>query len=703
VKALAVHGNALAFVTVHPEGQPTAVYLLDPENHELTEKPLPAGGQSLLATEEGLWVGATDSRLYHLGARGAAKAVGATLPAPPVALAPLSGGRLAVAAGARVLVVGRGDGKVTQELELPEAATCLAADPTGQWLAAGTAKGTVVVFECETAPELRQSDSAALHEAAVTVLWFEADDLRFISAGADQKLLSTHARGRLEAEDRGRGANHEKPVTAIVGGPAQRFLTGSLDATLKSWPPGKAGRPVTYKENLKRVVALAVVPVHGKPHVVAACEDNGLRFIQIDEEGKFGEEAGAVFGVAAWARYELGQSDPRRREEVLKKLAGFADADSVERIASRMAGDADHALRLLACKLLAGLRHPRVVPALEKALAHKDEAVRVAAFDGLRKHAGAKELRPLELALKAGKADVGVKAVEALQELAAGDDQAMARLVGALQERTAEVRRSALAGLEKVHGKDSPEASLAALAAPHADLRRLALVRLYQRKLLDAPRVEDALRRRGEDPDPEVRRVAFLLSLYTRELLLAALRKADAELERQLGELESGNLPAMEEKPVGVAQEEEAEEEDEDQEEAGDSDQDEDLGGDEDESFEEEGDEDLDEGDGEDGGEDAAGDAAAQARARGLPPGLPGLPVVADPNALLQKLDEMGRRGVIPAEVVQRLQHVIRSAGAMPGAMPGNMLSMISAQLQAFARHMGKAGEPDEDADGGDE
>ena len=63
----------------------------------------------------------------------------------------------------------------------------------------------VAVFECETeAAEFRPSDSAPLHEAAVTALLFEADELRFLSAGADQKLLSTHARGRLEAEDRGR-------------------------------------------------------------------------------------------------------------------------------------------------------------------------------------------------------------------------------------------------------------------------------------------------------------------------------------------------------------------------------------------------------------------------------------------------------------------------------------------------------------------
>jgi ParB family chromosome partitioning protein len=74
-------------------------------------------------------------------------------------------------------------------------------------------------------------------------------------------------------------------------------------------------------------------------------------------------------------------------------------------------------------------------------------------------------------------------------------------------------------------------------------LRRLALVRLFERKLLHDPRVQSALRWRGDDPDAEVRRVAFLLSLHTRERLLRALRERDPELHRQLTELETGSEP----------------------------------------------------------------------------------------------------------------------------------------------------------------
>ena len=540
IRAVAAVANALAFVTAHPEAQPTAVYRLDPDQLTLSEHPLPAGGLALLAIGADLWVAGTDQRLYFLPDKGKKPAPrGAPLDAPPVALAALTGDRLAVAAGARVHVLARADGVALQVLELPDAATCLGADPTGQWLAAGTARGTVAIFECESDPaEFRPSDSAPLHEAAVTALLFEADELRFLSAGADQKLLSTHARGRLEAEDRGRGATHEQPVTAMVAGPRDRFFTGSSDSTLKSWPRAKGARPVTLKDGVGKVVALAVVPVHGKPQVVAACADNTLRFFRLDDEGKFGEAAARVHGADAWAQYELSRGDPKRREAALRALAGFADAASFKRIAAQMSADADHALRLLACRLLGEAADPRAARALEKGLQHKEEAIRILAFDGLRRHAGPGDLRPLALALKADKADVGVRAVQALEELAGKDDQALARLTGALQSAVAEVRKAALAGLEKVHGADSPEASLTALAAPHADVRRLALVRLFERKLLHDARVQSALRWRGDDPDPEVRRVAFLLSLHTRERLLRALRERDPELNRQLAELE---------------------------------------------------------------------------------------------------------------------------------------------------------------------
>ena len=368
VKALAVVGSTLVFVTLHPEGQATAIYRLDPEKLTLAETPLPVGGQVLLALGEDLWIGGSNNTLYQVWPGGSASCrISRTFNAPIVALAPLANERLAVATGSHVEVIGRVDRQPLQTLDLPEPATCLASDPTGQWLVAGTAKGTVCVFESETKPEFQLSDSAALHEAAVTALLFEAGELRFLSAGADQKLLSTHARGRLEAEDRGKGANHTEPITAMIAGPARRFFTGSSDKTLKSWPRAKGARPVTQKDGVGAVVALAVVPVHGKPQLVAACTDNTLRFFQLDDEAKFVDLTLRVHGVDDWAKNELSQSDPKVREAALRTLAGFADLAALKRIAAQMSSDPDHTLRLLACTLLGELPHPQAPRRWKKA------------------------------------------------------------------------------------------------------------------------------------------------------------------------------------------------------------------------------------------------------------------------------------------------------------------------------------------------
>jgi ParB family chromosome partitioning protein len=56
--------------------------------------------------------------------------------------------------------------------------------------------------------------------------------------------------------------------------------------------------------------------------------------------------------------------------------------------------------------------------------------------------------------------------------------------------------------------------------------------------MLDRPAVQTALRRAAEDADGEVRALAFRLSLYTRAALVGVLRGRDAELDRQLKDVE---------------------------------------------------------------------------------------------------------------------------------------------------------------------
>lgn len=548
IKAIAGHLGTAYFVTLHPDKLSTALYAVDAEKATLEEQPLPAGGMCLAIEADAkdhpiIWIGGSDGQLYRATHEGKKPvALGKPLPSAVTSLALLSEDRIAVLSEALISVVSKKDGKVLQSLELPETGTKITADPTGEWLVAGTSKGLVFVFECEDKPEFLLSESDKLHESAVTALLFEPEELRFFSAGADQKLLLTHARGTLEPEDRGRGNNHTEPISSMILTAGERFITGSRDRTLKSWTRAGATKPATTKDGVGSVVDLALVFIHSRPHLVAACDDNTLRLFLLDAGGRIGDLSTKVSDAYARAEQELSQNETARREAALKELSGYGDSRSLEIIAAQIAKDADHAARKLATTLVAESGHPRAVKILEDNLKHNDEAVRRAAFAGLLKLAKDEDYRPLDLALDANKAEIGTEAVSVLEKRAGQDDRAMASLEKALDRQTREVRRAALMSLESVHAKTSPDADLIGLKSKHADLRRLALVRLFQRKMLDLPRVQSALRRLTEDKDASVRRTAFLISIFTRPKLSEALRARHQELHRELFELETFTL-----------------------------------------------------------------------------------------------------------------------------------------------------------------
>ena len=95
------------------------------------------------------------------------KPLGEPHTADVAAIVPVAGDRLAVLSGQRINVVSRGDGRVLQTLDLPEIGTCLAADRTGQWLVAGTERGTVAVFDGPTYDRLFADMVSANEEGTV--------------------------------------------------------------------------------------------------------------------------------------------------------------------------------------------------------------------------------------------------------------------------------------------------------------------------------------------------------------------------------------------------------------------------------------------------------------------------------------------------------------------------------------------------------
>src|SRR6185503_14255348 len=219
LRAALGHGSSLVFVTVHPEGQPTALYRLDLDKGELTEDPLP-GGVALAEADGQLFVAGTDGQLHRGPAKGGALApLGERFDPALSALAILSEGRLALLSGARIAILDRKSGKTLQSLPLPDAGSALAADAGGVFLAAGTSRGTLAVFDCEEKREFFAAEAKKIHEGAISALLFDPDELRVYSTGSDNRLLSTHVRGELEPEDRASGAAHDGLVQAIALGP----------------------------------------------------------------------------------------------------------------------------------------------------------------------------------------------------------------------------------------------------------------------------------------------------------------------------------------------------------------------------------------------------------------------------------------------------------------------------------------------------
>lgn len=549
VAALVGVGGSLAFVTVHPEGAPTALYWLDVDKLSMQQDALPCGGVALAADGNTVYVGGTNRHLYECGKK-APKQLAGPFAGDIVAIATLAKNRIAVMHGKPIDIISDKDGGAKQTLELPDTGTCLSVDKSGFWLAAGTTKGIVAVFDGEGKDEFEPSESAKPHDGAVTVVAFEQEELRFFSAGADHKLLTTFARGSLEPEDKGRANMHEDVLTALAFVPGDRIVTGSRDATLKNWPRGGAIKPSTLKETVGRVVGIAVVTVYNQPHVAVACDDNSIRLIKLEADGKFpdGPVTAKVTGAADWVQNELAQKhDPKRREKALKVLAEWKDSASIDILGEQLTRDPDNKLREYIAELLVASDNPRVGKILERAIGHGDGKVRVIAFEGL--HARSKgDLGPIDLALKTGHADVGIKAVKALEPLAKADDQALTRLVDALNASTWDVRKATLGALESVYDANAPTASLTALTSKHGDVRREALLRTFERGLLDDPAVQSAIRRRLEDDDAGVRKVAFLLSVESKPDLAAVLRSRDTELNRQLKELEK---PAKGDKDKG--------------------------------------------------------------------------------------------------------------------------------------------------------
>ena len=549
----------LVFTTRHSEGQATALVRINLDSASMSSEPLNTGINALVRDQNDIFAAGTDGIIY----KGEFFRGGLVPLTPPAgagdALAVLKGNRLAALSERSLRIYSTQDGVILQELSLPENGTVLAADDSGDWLAAGTGTGRLVIFNCEDTEEFKESSSEQIHDGAVSALLFERGELRILSAGSDLRLSLTHVRGKLEPEDRGGKSNHEQLITDLIHAPGNRFYSASKDKAVKNWAAGYTQKkPATFQGSGSPIRRLTLNEIGGKPHITLACDDSGFLFYQLDENGKIGKRTLAIYDAYSRARSEFKRPEAGFREAALRELAGYLDNKSLEMIGARATKDEDHGLRILAANLLGESKNPRAVRHLEKLFSFQEEGVQLAAFEGLRKQVGERSLRPMQLALinetKQSKGTLGKAAVHALEKLADQDDQALTCILEILNAEPRSLRLEALFGLERLFPPESPRAQLMALKSKFADVRLEALLRIYQKGFLEKTEITHALRKQGEDSDPAVRKRAFYISLLSRPNLAKVLRGLDQNIHRHLYELEhrdikpeeAGELPPAE-------------------------------------------------------------------------------------------------------------------------------------------------------------
>ncbi|MCK5809941.1 MAG: HEAT repeat domain-containing protein [Cocleimonas sp.] len=554
IQGIVSSGSQAAFITTHEESQATALYRIDASQQKLTltTQALSCGATALTSDGKKLWFAGQDGKLYESAlAKGKPKALPklAFDSAKVIGLALLSDNRLAVLQSRQLSLIDLKKKTLLQAISYSESSAVMGASADGLWLAVGDSKGVVHVYQTnETSQQLTLSESATIHKGSVTAIQFEAEALRFYSAGADKKLFSTHAQGNLQPLDRGKNSNHNSNIHALHLG-QERLFTGAGDKSIKAWPL-TGGQPVSIKQGLAKISHLVAIHYQDKPSLLAVGRDATLRLVSLTPEDKFTEVKAVIRDGYTGAKQTLQQTNASEREKAITFLAAYDDKKALVMIAKQYQTEKDKGVCEKIVRVASKSLHPEATRLLENILKmSRHDGLRLNALTALIKRTEKEDLSPYEKALQSGHLDIGAEALNKLAKLSKTIPRAEQMLVKTLQHKRPPLRLLALSLLEKVYAKTSPKASLDALKVNHPDLQRAALTRLFQRNLLDSIDVKRAILFAQDQEDDQLRHTAFLVSILSRKTLTKALKTREENFARQLQELEDFDLLAKDEKP----------------------------------------------------------------------------------------------------------------------------------------------------------
>ncbi len=558
IQGVVSSGSQAAFITTHEESQATALYRLDASKQKitLTAQDLSCGATAIISDGKKIWFAGQDGKIYTSALT---KGKPSALPklsfdsAKVISLALLSDNRLAVLQGRQLSLVDLKKNTLLQEISYSESSTVMDSSADGLYLAVGDSKGVVHVYQTdETSRALELSDRAEVHKGSVTAIQFEAEALRFYSAGADKKLFSTHAQGNLQPLDRGKSSHHNSNIHALHLG-KERLFTGAGDKSIKAWPFA-GGQPVSIKQGLAKISALVAIKYQDKPSLLVIGRDATLRLVGLTSDDKFTEVTSVIRDGYTGARQTLQQTNASEREKAIVFLAAYNDEKALGMMARQYQTEKDKGVCEKIVAVVSKSLHSEATLLLESVLKmSRHDGLRLKALTALVKRASKDDLSPYDKALQSGHIDIGTEALNKLAKLSKTVPRAEQMLVKALQHKRPTMRLLALSLLEKVYAKTSPKASLDALKVSHPDLQRAALTRLFQRNLLNNIDVKRAILLAQDQDDDQLRRTAFLVSILSRKKLTKALKTREEQFARQLQELEDFDLLAQEGKSKKTA------------------------------------------------------------------------------------------------------------------------------------------------------
>ena len=552
IQGVVSSGSQAVFITTHEEAQATALYRLDASKQKLTltAQDLSCGATAIISDGKKIWFAGQDGKVYTSAL---AKGKPSALPklkfdsAKVIGLALLSDNRLVVLQSRQLSLVDLKKNTLLQEINYSESSAVMDSSADGLYFAVGDSKGVVHVYQTdETSRKLELSDRAEVHKGSVTAIQFETEALRFYSAGADKKLFSTHAQGNLQPLDRGKSSNHNSNIHALHLG-KERLFTGAGDKSIKAWPFA-GGQPVSLKQGLAKISALVAIKYQDKPSLLVIGRDATLRLVGLTSDDKFTEVTAVIGDGYTGAKQTLQQKNASEREKAIAFLAAYNDKKSLGMIARHYQTEKDKGVCEKIVAVVSKSLHSEATLLLESILKmSRHDGLRLKALTALVKRAAKDDLSPYDKALQSGHIDIGTEALNKLSKLSK-TVRAEQMLVKALQHKRPALRLFALSLLEKVYAKTSPKASLDALKVNHPDLQRAALIRLFQRNLLDNIDVKRAILLAQDQDDDQLRHTAFLVSILSRKELTKALKTREEQFARQLQELEDFDLLAQQDK-----------------------------------------------------------------------------------------------------------------------------------------------------------